>query len=132
MVQKIIGDKPVTDNRQTDNRQTDRHFWADPHLYGKFFFFFFFLRMGGRERNLYLLARYASSLRSLAPLARGWSFDNSYTDYITLICCRQYWLSVYLSNIIQKKLFLRIICILLYFVILFCRYVFLTLKKHLQ
>ncbi len=39
-----------TDNRQTTDRQTDRHFWADPHPYGKLIFFFFFFAYG-RERT---------------------------------------------------------------------------------
>jgi len=63
-----------TDRRQTTDRQT---FLSWPLSIREIFkFFFFFLPVGGKERmggNLYLLTRYASSLRSLAPLAGGWS-----------------------------------------------------------
>ena len=44
MVQKIIGDKLMTDNRQTD-RQTDRQ-TGRPNPYAKFFFF-----ANGRENK---------------------------------------------------------------------------------
>ncbi len=47
-VQKIIGDKLVTDGRQTD-RQTDI-FELTPIHKGNFLIFFFFLRMGGKKQ----------------------------------------------------------------------------------
>ncbi len=61
--------------RQTTDRQTDIFELTPIHRENfLIFFFFFFLRMGGKEQagwNLYLLTRYASLLRSLAPLAGG-------------------------------------------------------------
>ena len=104
-VQKIIGDKLVTD-RQTDNKTTDRHFWADPHPYGKFWFFW-----GGRERiggNLYLLARYPSSLRSLTLLA-GEKNDfmknmhvKPFSKTCSKLCAVQLWVLLKLLKDIEK------------------------------
>ena len=71
-VQKIIGDKLVTDRQQT-HIQTDRHFWADPHPYGKLIFFFFFFCVWEGKNDW---GEIYTSLLRLQGYKKNWKLQN--------------------------------------------------------